>query len=242
MSSYFAHQPWLLACRASASIRSRSCGSVTPYRLSRSETSRSLKPTRPCSTRLILDREARISYPAWSGVRPAASRRRRSWIPSSIRRTVGPPRGCPPLICPGPMLMGDSLPGRMLSGCPALMSAPGVTGKDPRPAADYGAVTPQSRELSSRKLQCSTSIASATPLRRAHSVTPGKPGHPRHFHPFRRGPGSGRKAIDAVSRLSLKTPIGPPPDLTVLAAGSGPRAGHLRAAKAAGRAVPRPWS
>src|SRR5215472_9084798 len=92
MSEYFAHQPWALACSTSASSPARVCSSMTPYRVSRSATSRGLKLTRPCSRRLILDREARISYPARSGVIPASSRRRRSWVPRSMRSTVGPPR------------------------------------------------------------------------------------------------------------------------------------------------------
>ena len=66
----------------------RSCSSVTPYKVSRSMTSRILNPTRPVSSRLILDREPRISAPACSGVTPAASRRRRNWAPSSMRRTT----------------------------------------------------------------------------------------------------------------------------------------------------------
>ena len=39
----------------------RSCSSVTPYNVSRSVISRSLNPTWPVSSRLILDRDARIS-------------------------------------------------------------------------------------------------------------------------------------------------------------------------------------
>ena len=66
------------------------CGSVTPYRLSRSRTSRSLNPTRPFSIRLILERDDRMCHPAVSGVIPAASRNRLSWLPSIIRATADP--------------------------------------------------------------------------------------------------------------------------------------------------------
>src|ERR1035441_5359943 len=57
--------------------------------------SRSLKLTRPCSMRLILERDARMAYPARSGAMPAASRKRRSCAPSIMRRTVAPARGPP---------------------------------------------------------------------------------------------------------------------------------------------------
>ena len=90
MSPYLDHQPGVLACRVSVTRPDRVFSSVMPYRVSRSVTSRSLKRTRPFSIRLILDREARISYAAWSGVMPAASRNRCSWIPTSMRGTVGP--------------------------------------------------------------------------------------------------------------------------------------------------------
>src|SRR5689334_19808996 len=53
--------------------------------------SRSLKPTRPSSSLLILACDARIRSPAASHVIPAASRRRRSWVPMTMRRTVGLP-------------------------------------------------------------------------------------------------------------------------------------------------------
>ena len=46
--------------------------------------------TRPCSSRLIFDADARITWPAASQVMPCASRRRRSWLPSAMRSTVGP--------------------------------------------------------------------------------------------------------------------------------------------------------
>ena len=46
--------------------------------------------TRPCSSRLIFEAEARITSPAASQVMPCASRRRRSWLPSAMRRAVGP--------------------------------------------------------------------------------------------------------------------------------------------------------
>jgi hypothetical protein len=61
MSLYFAHQPGELAWRARVSMSSRNFSLVTPYKVSRSEMSRSLKPTRPCSILLILEREPRIS-------------------------------------------------------------------------------------------------------------------------------------------------------------------------------------
>ena len=88
-SPYFDHQPGALACRVRSTRPSRVFSSVTPYRVSRSVTSRSLNRTRPFSIRLILDRDARISYAAWSGVTPAASRKRCSWMPTSMRGTVG---------------------------------------------------------------------------------------------------------------------------------------------------------
>jgi hypothetical protein len=53
--------PGAFACRASDSIPARRCSSVTPYMVSRSATSRSLKLTRPFSMRLIFERDARIS-------------------------------------------------------------------------------------------------------------------------------------------------------------------------------------
>ena len=73
MSPYLDHQPGVLACRASVHQAGTAASSVTPYSLSRSVTSRSLNRTRPFSIRLILDRDARISYAACSGVMPAAS-------------------------------------------------------------------------------------------------------------------------------------------------------------------------
>src|SRR5271165_1146481 len=89
-SPYFDHQPGELACRTSATMPVTVLESVTPYRVSRSVTSRSLNRTRPFSIRLILDRDALISYPACSGETPAASRKRCSWMLSSMRGTVGP--------------------------------------------------------------------------------------------------------------------------------------------------------
>src|SRR5260370_14808750 len=110
-SPYFDHQPGALACRASDRMPARTCSSVTLYRVSRSATSRSLTPTRPFSMRLILDRDARISYPAASGVTPAASRKRCSWLPSIMRSTVeakvsaggSPPGETALILAPGPM-------------------------------------------------------------------------------------------------------------------------------------------
>src|ERR1700759_1415239 len=66
----------------------RTPSSVTPYKVSRSLMSRCFSRTRPFSRRLILDRDARISKPACSAVTPAASRKRRSWLPSSTRSTA----------------------------------------------------------------------------------------------------------------------------------------------------------
>src|SRR5580704_8857667 len=90
MSPYTDHQPGTLACRTSATMPSCVLASVSPYRVSRSVTSRSLNRTRPFSIRLILDRDALISYPACSGEMPAVSRKRCNWMPSSMRGTVGP--------------------------------------------------------------------------------------------------------------------------------------------------------
>src|SRR6266576_6309577 len=57
-SPYLDHQPGAFASWADASILARSFSSVTPYRVSKSATSRSLNLTRPCSMRLIFDRDA----------------------------------------------------------------------------------------------------------------------------------------------------------------------------------------
>src|ERR1700761_1845900 len=84
------HQPGLPASRARLSRLSRSAVSLTPYRESRSSTSRSLNPTRPCSIRLILEWEPRMASAACSVVISRASRSRRSWAPRTIRWTVGP--------------------------------------------------------------------------------------------------------------------------------------------------------
>ena len=59
--------------------------------------SRSLKPTRPVSSRLILEPDALITSPASSSVIPRSSRSRRSWAPSSRRGTVGPPPAGAPM-------------------------------------------------------------------------------------------------------------------------------------------------
>src|SRR5436190_15653679 len=53
--------------------------------------SRSLKPTWPFSSRWIFHSEARMASPASSRDRPVSVRSRRSWAPTSMRRTVGPP-------------------------------------------------------------------------------------------------------------------------------------------------------
>jgi hypothetical protein len=68
MSVYPCHQPGVFASLASLSSASRSSPSVTPYIVSRSAMSRSLKPTRPCSIRLILECEPRITLAACSVV------------------------------------------------------------------------------------------------------------------------------------------------------------------------------
>src|SRR6516162_6423190 len=53
--------------------------------------SRDLKPTRPVSSLLIFEPDARITYPASSRVICLASRSRRSWAPSMMRSAVGAP-------------------------------------------------------------------------------------------------------------------------------------------------------
>ncbi len=76
MSEYACHQPGVFASRARFSSAARSSASVTPYRVSRSATSRSLNPTRPCSIRLILECDPRIAPAACSAVIPRDSRSR----------------------------------------------------------------------------------------------------------------------------------------------------------------------
>jgi hypothetical protein len=78
------------ACSASASMVACSASSLTPYRVSRSATSRDLNPVRPCSSRLIFDLEPRIARPAPSGLTLTASRSRRSRAPGSGVPTVRP--------------------------------------------------------------------------------------------------------------------------------------------------------
>src|SRR6185437_139901 len=51
--------------------------------------SRSLNPTRPLSSRLILEWDARMTLPASSSETRFASRKRRSWAPSRMRSAVG---------------------------------------------------------------------------------------------------------------------------------------------------------
>src|SRR5436190_17931375 len=80
MSPYLDHQPGVLACRVSVTRPDRVFSSVMPYRASRSVTSRSLKRTRPFSIRLILDREARISYAVFCLKKKKASPERRDQI------------------------------------------------------------------------------------------------------------------------------------------------------------------
>ena len=75
---YFAHHSGALDRLARAMTLARCGALVTPYRVSRSSTSRTFNPTRPVSIRLILDRDARISKPAFSAEMPAVSRKRRS--------------------------------------------------------------------------------------------------------------------------------------------------------------------
>src|SRR6516162_10145464 len=92
MSRYCCHQPGVLAWRARASSSSRSTSSVTPYRVSRSATSRCLAPLLPRSRRLILEWVARIASAASATETWLSSRSRRSWAPSAIRSAVGPLR------------------------------------------------------------------------------------------------------------------------------------------------------
>src|SRR5918911_897737 len=87
-SSYSRHQPARLASRTRTSTASRCSGSVIPYSMRRSLTSLSLNATRPSSSRLIFDSEARIVNPASAREIPFSSRRRRRWAPTSMRRTV----------------------------------------------------------------------------------------------------------------------------------------------------------
>ena len=61
ISLYFRHQSSVLDCLTSARNFDRVSSSVTPYKVSRSVTSRLLSLTRPFSSRLILERDARIS-------------------------------------------------------------------------------------------------------------------------------------------------------------------------------------
>jgi hypothetical protein len=78
MSLYCVHHSGSRDRLARATTFARCFSSSTPYKVSRSSMSRSLNPTRPVSIRLIFDRDARISYPAFSAEIPTASRRRRS--------------------------------------------------------------------------------------------------------------------------------------------------------------------
>ena len=78
------------ASRARASSAARSSPPVTPYRVSRSPTSRSLNPTQPCSIRLILEREPRIAAAACPAVIPRASRSRCSRPLGTSQCTAGP--------------------------------------------------------------------------------------------------------------------------------------------------------
>src|ERR1700761_2282358 len=80
------HQPGLPASRARLSRLSRSAVSVTPYRVSRSSTSRSLKPTRPCSIRLILEWEPRMASDALIAT-PRSLTHSNAW--SSFARDLG---------------------------------------------------------------------------------------------------------------------------------------------------------
>src|SRR6185312_13462891 len=98
MSEYACHQPRAFASLARLSSAARSSASVTPYKVSRSATSRALKPTRPCSIRLILECEPRIASAACSAVMPRDSRSRCSWLPSTRRWTVRPPERVPKML------------------------------------------------------------------------------------------------------------------------------------------------
>ena len=65
--------------------------------------SRSLNPTRPVSSLLIFEWDARMTLPASSSDSRLASRSRRSWAPSRIRSTVGLPEpGGAMTLCTGP--------------------------------------------------------------------------------------------------------------------------------------------
>jgi len=64
--------------------------------------SRSLKPTRPVSIRLIFEWEARMTSPASCSEMRLASRSRLKYAPSSIRRTVGLPFAEAAMACAGP--------------------------------------------------------------------------------------------------------------------------------------------
>jgi hypothetical protein len=59
-SLYRCHQAGAFASSTMASTTARSSALTTPYSVSRSSTSRRLKPTRPSSMRLILDPDARM--------------------------------------------------------------------------------------------------------------------------------------------------------------------------------------
>ncbi len=110
MSLYRCHQPGLLDCSASVSSCSRSRAS-TPYSVSRSSTSISRIAFLPSSIRLILDSDARILPAACRAVMPRASRSRRRWDPSRMRRTVGPSEesGTPPTSSSIPDAMRHSV-------------------------------------------------------------------------------------------------------------------------------------
>lgn len=75
---------------ASERISWRYCSSSTPYRVSRSTRTRSRRPTRPSSSRLIFASEARITAAASGMEMLRPCRRLRSWAPQG-----GGPISCP---------------------------------------------------------------------------------------------------------------------------------------------------
>src|ERR1700683_247588 len=115
--------------------------------------SRLLKPTRPVSSLLIFEPEARMAYPASSSVIRFPSRRRRSWAPSMMRRAVGPPPGEAIMSRTAAPFSGRRMVTRILLGRPEddIVPPPGrfapnpwTTPARPRPAftADGQAPTP----------------------------------------------------------------------------------------------------
>src|SRR5258707_14285409 len=99
-----------------------------------------LKLTRPVSSRLIFEPDARITYPASSRVICLASRRRRSWAPSRMRRAVGlPPHGEAVMLRTPGMPSGRGVIMCAFPGAPGDIIVP-LTGLF-APARDTGAET-----------------------------------------------------------------------------------------------------